>query len=391
MPVSRPATKPSRQPVLAFLLLLVAAAVWGRLLWNRANPTNRHLEAGVEYARQKQGPQAEHEWQEAARLAPHDPRPWQFLSGYYQAIQRWPDALESLQRLAQLQPNAPHLYAGLAACYLALGDELTAYHDAEESLKREPDDPDTILLFCGLLAHTGEDQRRLALLRHLVQIQPGRPAPALQLAEALVSKSLYTDARPFVEQALQHEPNDHEAHALRGMILFHMDPTPAGLAAASADFHQVEKAPRFAPFAQFHLGKILKRQGKPLQALPYLEASAQSLKDKREVYFELADAYAQAGHATQAAQARHQFEALRDQDDQIVALDKKCAVQPGDFTAQLRLTRLLLQRGDLRRASIHLDKASALRPNDADVLAARKTLGEEAGASPFTAAQGPGR
>ena len=345
----------------------------------------------MEYARQKQGPQAEREWKEAARLAPRDPRPWQLLSGYYQAIQRWPDALEALQRLAQLQPDAPHLHAGLAACHLALGDELDAYHDAEESLKREPDDPDTIVLFCGLLAHTGEEPRRLALLHHLVQIQPDRAAPALLLAKALLDKALYIDARPFIEQVLQQEPDNHEARALRGMILFHTDPTPTGLAAAEADFQQVANDPRFAPFAQFHLGKILKRQGKPAQALPYLEGAARSLTDKREVYFELADAYAQAGRPTQAAKARHEFETLRDQDEQIVALDKHCAVQPADFTAQLRLTRLLLQRGDLRRASIHLDKATALRPNADEVLAARKALGEQQGLSSFTTAQGPGQ
>jgi predicted Zn-dependent protease len=380
--------KTAQRPLLAGVLVLLAVGAWGALLLSRSSPVERHIAAGVEYARLRQGPKAEQEWLEATRQDASDPRAWDYLSEYYLATHNWPAATEALQKLAQLKPETPHLQARLAQSSLQAGDERAAYGYAEESLKREPNDAETLQLFCTLLQRTGEDQRRLELLRRLVTLQPENAANQMALAEALVSKQLFAEARPRVEQILQRDPANVEACSLRGMITFNADPSPQGMRSAEADFLRVVRAPRFAPFAHFYLGKIYLRLGQPAKAVPPLKAAAKALPNKREVLFALSDAYGQAGKTAQAEQARQQFEALRQLENRIDRLTSQCAANPNDVAGELELANLLLQHGEFQKAEGHLNKALALHPNDPRVKAALQQLAARMPAAPPDSAVG---
>jgi len=364
-----------QRPLVAAILLALAVAAWGLILRARSSPVTRHVEAGVAYARRGQGPAAEQEWLEAARLDANDPRAWQYLGEYYAAIQRWHAAAAALRRLAQLQPQTPHLSARLALCSLQSGDERAAYGYAEASLKREPDDADTLALFASLLQKTGEDQRRLDVLKDLGRLRPDDPAVQLQLAEALVGKTLYSEAGPMVERVLRHDPDNLEALSLRGMIAFSIDPSPQGSARAAADFLRALSAPRFAPLAHFYLGKIYLRTGEPARAVPHLEAAARALPNKREVFFALASAYDQIGEGGKADGARQRFQALRQEESRIDSLTNQVAADPTNFDRQLELGLLLKKYGEYRRAELHLTKAQALRHDDARVQSALRDLG----------------
>lgn len=308
--------KTLQRPWIVAALLVLAVSAWGAILLFKTSPEQRHLEAGVEYARLRQGSKAEREWLAATVQDSSDSRPWEYLSEYYFDTHNWSAAADALHQVQRLNPTAPHLAARLAASSLNAGDEQAAYHNAEDALKQDPNDAETIALFCGLLAKTGEDKRRIDLLHHLVTLRPENLSYQTILAEALISKALYADARPVVETVLQHDPQNDEAHALRGMILLNTDPSPQGVALAESDLLSVLSTPHYAAFAHFNLGKLYKRQGQPQKAVPHLEAAARALPDKREVFFELADAYAQTGQTQKAAQARRQSEALDQKDKQ---------------------------------------------------------------------------
>jgi tetratricopeptide (TPR) repeat protein len=294
-------------------LLALAAALWGQMLSRQLSPGRQHLEAGIDAARQRQPAVAEREWREAARLEPEDPQAWSYLAELYTATLNWPAALECLHHLEGLKPEVPHLAARLAQCALQTGDEQAAYRYADASLRKEPDDPATILLFCGLLAKTHENQRRLDLLRHLAKLQPDNLQTQLLLAATLADKRQFDEAGPLIDRILQRDPGNLEACSLRGMVTLNTDSSPQGMQRAEADFLRAVTAPRYAAFAHFNLGKIYKRRGQPKAAIPHLEAAAQALPTQREVWYELADAYAQAGQPQRAETAREQAEALTTQ------------------------------------------------------------------------------
>lgn len=305
-----PSSSSRRTPLLIGLLVLAAAA-WGVVLVIQLSPANRHVEAGIDAARQGQGEKAEREWTEAARIDPNDPRPWRYLAEYYQDTRQWLLALNALRNLARLEPKTPGIQTRLALCALRAGDEKAAYLAAAEALKQNPDDFEALGVLVPLLAKTGEEARRLDCLRRMVKLEPDDQSVLLLLAKTLAQRKLYAESRPVLDRLVQLDPANPEALALRGVARYNDDPSPQGLAGAEADLLRAAASKRFGPFASFHLGKIHKRQGKTAQALTELEQASRALPDKQEVWFELADAYEQAGQPQKAAQARAKFEALR--------------------------------------------------------------------------------
>jgi predicted Zn-dependent protease len=310
MSASTVTRKPRLAPAAALLLLALAAGLWGLILRGQISPARKHLEAGVDAARQQRLADAEREWREATSLAPDDSQGWNYLAELYAATQNRPAELECLHRLEGLKPPTPHLTARLAQCSLQAGDERAAYLYAQTSLQTEPDDPATLLLFCDLLAKTHENQRRLDLLRRLARLEPDSLTAQLLLATTLADKRQFDEAGPLVEQILSRAPDNSEAHSLRGMILLNTDPTPEGLRRAEADLLRAVGEPRYAAFAHFNLGKVYKLLNRPAAAVEQLEAAAQQMPTRREVWFELADACTRAGQPGRAAEARQRAEAL---------------------------------------------------------------------------------
>lgn len=292
-------------------LVVTAAVAWGVVLIPHLSPANVHVEAGIDAARLGQGAKAEGEWLTAIRLDPNAPRPWRYLAEYYFQIHDWPHAVDAFRHVARLEPRTPDVEARIAFCSLQEGDEQDAYRAAVAALKRNPNSLEAIQVLTPLLAKTGEEARRLELLRRQVALQPGDREALMRLASALAQRKLYEESRPLLDRLLQTDPIDPEALALRGVARYSDDPSPRGLASAEADLTRAAASAKYGPFARFHLGKIHKLQGKAVQALAELEQASRALPDKQEVWFELADACEQAHQPIKAAQARAKFEKLR--------------------------------------------------------------------------------
>ncbi len=352
----------------AITLLVIAALAWGLTLKNQLSPSQKHLDAGIEYAHKGQGREAEQEWRTATTLDSNNAAAWNYLAEYYSDIHNWRASIEALHQLERLKPDTPHLQSRLARANMESGDEMEAYRIAEASLKVEPNDPDTILLFCSLLANTKENQRRLDLLRQAARLQPDNLKTQTLLAATLTDKRQFDEAKPLVEKLLQKDPSNLEASSLQGMILINTDSSPSGLKLAESDFLKTVDTPLYAPFAHFNLGKIYKRMGNQQEAAKHLESAAKMMPVKREVWFELSEVYAQKGDRVKSATARKQSEFLLDQENRIKSLEQKCVKNPADFDAHYELTRLFLSRSELHKADIHLEQLKTIRPNDPRTL-----------------------
>jgi Flp pilus assembly protein TadD len=221
-----------------------------------------------------------------------------------------------------------------------------------------------------LLAGLSEEKPRLAYLRRLATLKPDDPPTLARLAVALSDNHLYAETNSVLARLLTLAPDDTVGLTLRGESRFNLDPSPAGLAQATADFRRaVQVSPRNA-LAHLYLGRIAKRRGQTAEAITHLETAARLKPDKPDGYYELAGAYDRAGRPADAERARQRFGAIRARLDTASRLEKKAALAPNDFLSRRERGILALDDGDYRKASFYLNGAHTLRPGDASTNAA---------------------
>lgn len=353
-------------PRIAAGLLVMATVAWGIVLTiqHRSASVKRHIEAGIEFARQGQGKAAEREWLAAVKVDPNHRNAWELLGELYFSIRAWPNAVHAFQNLLRLDPNAPAIHSRLAASLMCAGDERAAYKHAQEELKRNPDDIAALGISVYVLSFMGEEQRLLKYLRRLAALQPDDIEFLGMLAEMLTAKHHYAEARSVLDRILQLEPESAQAYAMRGVGWFNEDPSPRGLAAAEADLLRALRLNPLSPYARFCLGRLYKRQGKADKAIFQLEEAARMTPDKIDVFYELAGAYELAGNNKMAGLARKRFQQLRREADLESRLEKRCAANPDNFDLHLQMGLLTFKKGDARKAGYYLHRAVTLRPND---------------------------
>lgn len=376
-PVRRPAAaRPAPvRPRLLLTLLALAAVAWGAvfLRLRATDAVQRHISAGIEATQSLQGLRAEREWREAVRLDPRSAAAWSLLSEYYLSANRQGEARDALQHVLRLRPGDAGVEARLAGCCLATGDEVAALRYAQDALKGAPDDVEALTVAATTLDGLDDERRRLDCLRRLAALRPEDAPTLTRLAVALSRNQLYAENEALLARVLRLRPSA-VAYALRGEAEFNLDPSPAGLARAEADFRQALRLDPADAFALLSLGRVAARRGRPAEAIPLLQAAARLRPDQPDPYFELAGVYERLGQAGPADAARTRFAALRARADRIFRLEKQAAVDPQDFDARLERGRLALDDGDYRRASFYLYGAHALRPGDAQAGAALRRL-----------------
>jgi tetratricopeptide (TPR) repeat protein len=357
------------RPAAAVILIVLAAAAWAFVLLrqSRSAPVDRYIEAGREYILLGDSHMAEKKWREALRLDPNNTTAWIHLAGLYSSTDNWPAGVQAYRELLRLKADRPRLHSDLAVCLLRSGDELGAYKESLEELKRDPNDIPALTISAQLASQMGELQREADSLQRLRKLEPENVYSLTLLAENLTFSHDYVAALSVLNQILRLDPNNSEAYALRGVSIYDSDRSPAGLDQAEQDFQRSLKANALAPFPRLYLGKIYRQRGDNPKALFQLEAAQRLMPFKRDIYFELAAAYAQAGKPNKAARARQTFEQMRRQADLVESLKKKCSVNPDDFEDHLKLGVLAMREADYHVARACLDKAHALRPADPQV------------------------
>jgi tetratricopeptide (TPR) repeat protein len=369
--------------LVAVLLLGLAVAAWAGIgrHWRRERPLRRHLSAGIRYVEQGMGPQAEAEWKEALRLDPSYAPAYQLLAEYYLSAHAWSKTRAALERLRALSPDEEHLDCRLAACYLNLGDEVSAFRLAEAEARRDPDCVPALATSAILLSRMGEKSRALGYLRRLGRLEPNDPVLQYMLAETLSDTFQYREARPVLERVLSLEPAHAEAYTLLGAGWIDDAAAPDHLDRAQKALLKSLELNPLDPEARLALGRLYLRRNQPQKAVLQLEEAARLMPHNSRPPFELARAFDQLRQAPRAAAARRRFLQLRQLSSLVGALEKRGAVEPTAFEYPYRLGRIELQRGNYRRAYIWLQKAQALRPNDRRVGAALEELSRRTGIS----------
>lgn len=372
------------------MLLGLAVVAWVRVsdYWGRGRPVRQHLRAGMEYARQALGPQAEAEWKEVLRLDPKNTDACLLLAEYYFSAHQWYRALTAYQRLRVLSPREEHLNCKLASCYLNLGDEVSAYRFSEAEIKRDPDCVSGLAISAILLIRMGEKSRAAGYLRHVTSLEPEDPVLLYMLGEALSDTYNYREARPVLEQVTRLDPRNADAYALLGSDWVNDASAPDHLQRAERALRQALELNPLHAEARLALGRLYLLQNQPRAAVTELEEAIRLMPQSSQAPFELARAYEQAGQPKQATLMRQRFLTLRQLSSEVSALQKRSALNPTVFDYPYRLGLIETRRGNYRRAFIWLNKARSLRPADPRVASALADLSRmTAGPSRMAAVQ----
>ncbi len=229
------------------------------------------------------------------------------LAGAATALGQWDRAIEALQRAVALRPGDTHALADLGKVYL----QAQRVSDAVPVLERALALDSTLPLAhntLGLAALTqGDGGRAEQQFREAIRIQPDLAEAHNNLANLLAGRQAYAEAAAHFEQAVRHDPT----HARRPSRLRPgagadaaeragtggaANGGPAG-PAPRADPHRPRRRPvgRWAAVprrwpstswrceadprdfdAHFGMAELLMRQGRRAQAIPHLEAAANS-------------------------------------------------------------------------------------------------------------------
>jgi tetratricopeptide (TPR) repeat protein len=342
--------------------------------WQRDRPVRQHLVAGMEYVKQGLGPQAAAEWKEALRLDPNNALAYEGLAEYYFSARAWEKAAGALERLVTVAPQEAHVQCRLAACYLNMGDEVSAFRHSEAEIRRDPNCVPALATSAILLNRMNEKPRAITYLRRLAHLEPDDLALQYMLAEALGDTYAYREARPVLEHVIHLDPTHSDAYAQLGIGWVDDPSAPDHLQRAEQALRKSLALNPLNSEARLSLGRLYLLQNQPRAAIPQLEEATRLMPQSSRPPFELARAYDLAGEPSQAAAMLRQFVSLRHTYSRISALQKRCSVNPTVFDYPYELGMLELGQGEYRKAYVFLHKALALRPHDRRVASALDEL-----------------
>lgn len=381
--MSRPRTLLSclARPTVLVPLLLVAALGWAVVVraWLQELPVRRHLARGMEFARWGLGPEAEGEWKAALRLDRGSADAYRLLAGYYLASQRWSQAADALSKLRELKPKEPHVACQRAGALLSAGDEVGAYREAEAEIESDPNCVPALAIAAVMLGQVGDEQRRLAYLRRLARLRPDDADLLFMLGDALIDTHAHAEARGVLERVIVLDPEHPEALTLLGVAWLNDRAAPDHLARAESFLLKALSIQPLNGRARLTLGRVYLEQEKPREAVVQLEEAQRLTPYSFRVPFELTRAYEAAGEPSRAATARKRFLTLRQLASDEATLQKKCATDPRDFEAHLKMGQLQLRKEDYRKAHYYLRIARDLKPDDPRVAAALRSLDAPSG------------
>lgn len=232
---------------------------------------------------------------------------YKLLAETYAKLERWPEALETLQKAVELDPRNPTLYLDLG------------------------------LIFVNVNALSQAEQLFLGALKHL----PNAAELYVGLAQARMSQDHYQEASDALRQAITLSPSYAEAHYLMGNCFNRSE--------QFADARQAyQKAIALSPERDdfhFSLGSLLENEGDAAAALTEFEKVIDLNPDSADGHLRLGQLYLQKGDYTGA----------------IEHFRKEVALKPKDPRGYDQLARVYLKIGQRTEAQETLETVRELK------------------------------
>jgi tetratricopeptide (TPR) repeat protein len=335
---------------------------------------DNHLELGWQRYREGRTSEAENEWLEAVRLSPKDITSWQALGDLYLSKGQWEPALKAYSVIAKLNKDTPDLWTKIARAEVRMGNASGARQAVEISLKKNPNDVEALNILSTLYLRAEESRNRTEVLQRLAKLKPDDVAVLTKAADALMIARRYAEAKPLVERILALNPQSSTALSMRGALIFNQESSPASMQRAITDFRAALNAQPSNWVARWYLGRCYLRQNKVKEALAELEKVDAVHPGNKRYLTDLAAAYQRDGQEKRAVATNERFASEERAVHDITELRSRLNAAPNDFESSLRLGQLLLASRKPDGALERLQTALKLRPKDARVQQALRSL-----------------
>lgn len=252
-------------------------------------------------------------YEAALKISPHRVDVLSNLGLVYGQLEEIDLAVSTFRKALTVEPNQPIVRFNLGLTYIQAQQFENARHELDSVLRTQPENTTARYLLGLAELKIGDLNRGIADLEKVRTAQPQNIELACTLTSANIKAKRLKAARELVETSLANA-DIAEAHFLSGSYYL-----------ATGDYRRSLKE--------------LQRAHELNPNLPELESS-------------LADAYALTGNQDVAAQM----------------FEEDVREHPNDYTANTFLGWLYLEAHDIEKASVYLNRAHNMKPDDPDLL-----------------------
>ena len=285
------------------------------------------------------------------------------------------DPVPQMEQALAKTPNDPKINIALALAYLDRGDQARALERLRHAVKVAPDSAEAHNWLGVVLLDKADFPQGIAALRKAVALDPKYTRAYANLGSALARSGEFDEAVAVFRKALSLEPESMAAHFNLGMALREK----GDLEAALMHLRRVVEADPGNAVKHYELGQTLRQSGELARAIAEFERALEINPELREGYYALGAALKQ-----QSATARKPTTPASSPADEAVGR-AKTAAERGDLkTAGEALADALRrddnhaeahtlqgyvlgQQGNLSAALPHLQRATVLRPESAEI------------------------
>ncbi len=369
-------------------------AVFALMAFSPATPSvaqnpESWLAKGQQLAAEGKTAQALQAFDRFKQHAPRDPRPYLYSGLALVKAGRPEDAGMELNQVMQMGPQTPEQAVVLARIL----DQMDRPQLAEEVLSNLQDasklNAEDHFFMAGLYQRRRQQEKALKAVERFVAMRPGDRRAHLLRGEIHLQAGELEEALSAFEKAVNSDRQDPEAQDGLGRTL-HQGNNPE--AAKKAFARAIELDPGNPSYLHL-LGLTCLRLGRHQEALGHLEEASRSPQAFPRIFFDLGNAYRQAGDTALARQALTRYQELNSAEEekknrsqmvlQLVnqaqaqlqagavnegrnSLMRAVEADPGHWLAHSLLAKIYLSSGASRLARQHVEAIQGINPDTSE-------------------------
>jgi predicted Zn-dependent protease len=231
------------------------------------------------------------------------------------------------------------------------GNHEDAIRVAEELFAHGTQPAELYNLVSRAYVKAGQIQQAYDALRTATRLEPGVEAHYLDLVLICLDHENFDLGLEIVDVGLHHRPNSAALHVYRGALLS----MTGSLAAAEKAFDSARMLDPGSVMPYVALAMAWMETGQSARAVDVLRTRSRSDPKDPLIFYTLGLAILRSGADPDAAAGG----------EALAAFDTAVRLNPDLAPARLQLGKLLVERGDVRQAIVHLERAVALEPDSA--------------------------
>jgi len=341
---------------------LEAIELFRLAIQERQNYAPAHVNLGFVLAGEGKYAEAEKEIRNALQGSPKSVSAYSALGIIAARLGRGEEAIEILQKVVQVQPDSAFAHLNLGAALSADGFDLPgALNHFSEAIRLDSKSAAAHFSEGRVLYELNRFEESRVELETACRLQPDYPEALYLLAQVEKKTGNVQRSVELLDHLVTLEPSNSDAHLLLGrnlVILGNMEEA----------IHHMQIAVGASPDnedALYSLAQALSRVGRP-EAKVFLERF-QNLKQQREVN----DRIQKLGsYGLEAANARDWPQAVADFKDAI----ELCGPCASSVDLHRNLGLIYILKGDLEDGKRELETALRIKPNDTDARKALQSL-----------------